>query len=174
MYASDIQQHFCLSFLYMMQSYIWTGHPSVPLLTWRQSQWQQPPFGNLYQINKTAISSTYSKWKLLHFTLIPMSSSEQNWWPRWHPNSWHTMPACLFYLSTSGFQTWRYRQAEYSKIKTLRQTCGNRIIWRKKGPYLSKVNTTSPQILCLKHPASTHHAAAYEPALMTNPVSLNH
>lgn len=155
-----------------MQGYIWTGHLSFPLLPWRQSQWQQPPFGNLHQINKTAISSTYSRWKPLHFTLIDMSSSEQNWCPRWHPNSWQTMPACLFYLSTSGFQTRRYRQAEYSKIKMVSQTCGNCIIWRKKGLYLTKVNTTSPQILCLKHLASTYHAAVYEPALMSNPVSL--
>lgn len=84
------------------------------------------------------------------------------------------VPACLFYLSTCGFQTQRYRQAEYSKIKTVRQTYGNCIIWRKKSLYLSKVSTIFPQILCLKHPASTYRAAVYEPASMSNPVSLNH
>lgn len=48
------------------------------------------------------------------------------------------------------------------------------VIWRKKGLYSSKVSTTSPQILCLKRPASTYHAAVYEPSLMSKPVSLNH
>lgn len=118
MHTSDIQQHFYLSFLYTMQRYIRTGHPSFPFLTWRESQ---PPFGNLYQINKTAISSMSSRGKLLHFTLTDMSSSEQT---DAHAGiqtagTWHQLAYSSF-LPVSGFQTQRYRQAEYSRRKMVR------------------------------------------------------
>lgn len=44
------------------------------------------------------------------------------------------------FVPKCGFQTQRYREAEYSKIKMVRQICGNFIIWKKGTALLIQSN----------------------------------